>query len=155
MNDEQRREGGMDFACGLCAQAGGELLWRDARCRVVRVEGAEGAAFPGYCRVIWCDHVAEMSELSDRDAAHLMHVVLGVERALRQLLSPHKINLASLGNLVPHLHWHVIPRWRDDSHFPVPIWAAAQRPAPPRAAPDNDTLRRALNSELSLCGLMP
>jgi diadenosine tetraphosphate (Ap4A) HIT family hydrolase len=61
-----------------------------------------------------------------------------VERALRNELQPDKINLASLGNMVPHLHWHVIARFSDDAHFPSPIWAEARRPgrrvAPPGLA---------------------
>ncbi|RYF80691.1 MAG: HIT domain-containing protein, partial [Comamonadaceae bacterium] len=48
--------------------------------------------------------------------------------ALRATLAPAKINLAALGNMVPHLHWHVIARFEGDSHFPAPVWAAAQRP---------------------------
>jgi diadenosine tetraphosphate (Ap4A) HIT family hydrolase len=50
-------------------------------------------------------------------------------------LDPVKMNLASLGNLVPHVHWHVVPRYADDTHFPQPIWAAPQRAAPARALP--------------------
>ena len=42
-------------------------------------------------------------------------------------MRPTKINLASLGNVVPHVHWHIIPRWTHDSHFPDPIWAHAKR----------------------------
>jgi len=45
---------------------------------------------------------------------------------------PDKVNLASFGNMTPHLHWHVIPRWRDDSHFPQSIWSAAERQGAPR-----------------------
>ena len=48
---------------------------------------------------------------------------------LRNLLQPTKINLATLGNVVPHLHWHVIARFDWDSHFPAPVWAAAVREA--------------------------
>lgn len=135
--------------CELCAGPGGELLWEDDVCRVVRVGGTEGAAFPGYCRVICRQHVAEMSSLSAGDAHRVMNVVLATERALRFSVQPDKINLASLGNLVPHLHWHVIPRWRDDSHFPAPIWAAAQRSAKPRAAVGSTRLQQALKTELS------
>lgn len=127
--------------CPLCTAPGGILLWRDARCRVVRVDGAEGHAFAGFCRVVWQAHVAEMSELDAADRAHLLQVVDAVERVLRARLAPDKINLASLGNVVPHLHWHVIPRWRDDSHFPSPIWAPATRVAPARGAPDDGILR--------------
>ncbi|MNC89752.1 hypothetical protein D3C83_57330 [compost metagenome] len=67
-----------------------------------------------------------------------MRVVFGVEAGLRELLRPDKINLASLGNAVPHLHWHVIPRFRNDPHFPSPIWASAARTPVPasRTGPD-------------------
>jgi diadenosine tetraphosphate (Ap4A) HIT family hydrolase len=136
-------------ACQLCQSAGGEVLWEDDRCRVVRVEGAEGVSFPGYCRVVWRGHVAEMSDLAAAARDHLMRVVLAVETALRALVAPDKINLAALGNIVPHLHWHVIPRWRDDSHFPAAIWSSPQRPVPPRPAPASAALRHAIAEALA------
>lgn len=135
-------------ACPLCESDGGELLWRGALCRVVRVTGREGEAFPGFCRVVWQAHASEMSDLAPADATHLMQVVLAVERTLRELLVPDKINLASLGNQVPHVHWHVIPRWQNDSHFPAPIWAAASRPAMQRSMPTNEQLAETLNKML-------
>ena len=112
----------MDENCSLGDPLGGELIWRDSACRVVLVEGSDQAAFSGYCRVIWNKHQREMSDLATTESQQMMTVVFAVERLLRRLLDPDKINLASLGNVVPHLHWHVIPRWRDDSHFPAPIW---------------------------------
>ena len=135
--------------CELCALPGGELLWENGLCRVVRVTDASGQAFPGSCRVILKRHVAEMSELDAGDARRLMDTVLATERALRTALQPDKVNLASLGNVVPHLHWHVVPRWRDDSHFPAPIWAAPQRTAAPHDIGSPDRLRRAIEAELS------
>lgn len=110
--------------CELCERTGGELLWRDERCRVVHVDEP---GYPGFCRVIWERHVKEMTDLSDDERIHLMEVVFAVESVLREQLAPDKVNLASLGNVVPHLHWHVIPRFADDPHFPKPIWAEAQR----------------------------
>lgn len=139
----------MDSDCELCARPGGELLWESDLCRVVRVTDASGQAFPGSCRVILTRHVAEMSDLDTGDAHRFMAAVLATERALRRTLHADKINLASLGNLVPHLHWHVVPRWRDDSHFPAPIWAAPLRDAPPHAIASLDNLRQAIISELS------
>ena len=53
-----------------------------------------------------------------------------VEQVLLARLAPTKVNLASLGNAVPHLHWHVIARFDWDSHYPSPVWAPAQRPSP-------------------------
>ena len=64
-----------------------------------------------------------------------MDVVFATESALRALLAPHKMNLASLGNQVPHVHWHVVPRFTDDSHFPRPVWDRPQREATARALP--------------------
>lgn len=135
-------------ACELCDTSGGEVLWQDACCRVVRVGGAEGDAFPGFCRVVWQAHVRELSDLVPADRRHLLDVVAATEAAVRAVTSPDKINLASFGNLVPHLHWHVIPRWRDDSHFPAPIWATAARPVPARHAPASTELIKALTRAL-------
>lgn len=114
----------MTADCELCRQPGGTLIWRDDRCRVVAVEEP---GYPGFCRVIWNQHIAEMSDLAADDRAHCMAVVNAVELALRETLQPAKINLASLGNMVAHLHWHVIPRFHDDPQFPQPLWGPRQR----------------------------
>jgi diadenosine tetraphosphate (Ap4A) HIT family hydrolase len=135
--------------CQLCLSVGGELVWQDDRCRVVRVADTDGEAFPGYCPVIWNSHHTEMSDLAAGERRHLMHVVHAVETALRKIVAPDKINLAALGNLVPHLHWHVIPRWRDDSHFPAAIWAPAARPAPKRPLPATPALTAAVAGALT------
>jgi diadenosine tetraphosphate (Ap4A) HIT family hydrolase len=86
------------------------------------------SGYPGFCRVVWEAHAKEMTDLSDADRLHLMEVVFAVESVLRELLDPRKINLASFGNHVPHLHWHVIPRFADDPHWPEPAWGAVKRP---------------------------
>ena len=132
--------------CPLCQGAGGEILWHDGSCRVVLVDDAD---YPGFCRVILARHVAEMSDLPEAGRVALMRVVFAVEAALRECLQPDKVNLASFGNVVPHLHWHVIPRWRDDPHFPQAIWGARQRNPSPRPPVDAEALRRALFRALS------
>lgn len=113
-----------DADCALCREDGGAVLWRDDFCRVVAVDDPD---YPGYCRVILHRHAPEMTDLAPDERQRLMRVVLEVESALRDALAPDKINLASLGNMVPHLHWHVIPRFRSDRHFPGAIWAAPSR----------------------------
>lgn len=110
--------------CPLCCDAGASALWRDEKCRVV---SAGDADYPGFLRVIWQMHVREMTDLDPAEQQHLLSVVLAVERVLRAELWPDKINLATLGNQVPHLHWHVIPRFADDAHFPDPVWAERRR----------------------------
>ena len=123
----------MTTGCVFCDGEGGERLWRDARCRVVLTDDP----FPGFCRVIWNAHVREMTDLAAPNRAYLMHVVYAVESALRARLTPIKMNLASLGNQTPHLHWHLIPRFVDDSHFPQPVWGPRQRDPAPYALPDD------------------
>jgi len=117
--------------CELCEQAGGVVIAQAASWRVIRVDDAD---FPAFYRVIWNAHVVEFSDLSQSDRALCMDVVCRVETVLRDLLRPTKINLAALGNMVPHLHWHVIARFEWDSHFPQPVWGARQRPVDPAAA---------------------
>jgi len=133
------------MTCELCDNPGGELVWQNALCRVVRVDDPD---YPGFCRVILNQHLKEMADLSDSDRNAFMRVVFAVEQALTILMRPDKINLASLGNLVPHVHWHVIPRFRDDPHFPQPIWGARARDGSRRAAPDLEKLRNTLDEFL-------
>ena len=110
--------------CTLCETEGGVPVWRGARFRVIR---AEEAGFPAFYRLIWNDHVAEFSDLSPADRVLCMEAVTCIEQVLRERLQPTKINLATLGNVVPHLHWHVIARFDWDSHFPAPVWGTATR----------------------------
>lgn len=117
--------------CELCAGDGGALVWRNAELRVIQAAEPE---FPAFYRVVWNAHVAEMSDLGAGPQARLMAAVLAVEQVLREVLAPAKINLASLGNMVPHLHWHVIARDRADSRWPAPVWAPAQRAVEPALA---------------------
>ena len=132
------------MGCELCDTVGGELLWQGERLRVIH---AIEPGYPGFCRVIWEAHVKEMTDLEDEDREHLMDVVFAVESVLREQLDPLKVNLASLGNHVPHLHWHVVPRFADDPHFPGPLWGKALRGEPNRDV-DVAALKRAMVAAL-------
>lgn len=137
----------MTGTCELCDGAGGQVLWQSPQLRIVRVDDAD---YPGFCRVIWNHHVREMTDLPAVDRQAVMTAVFAVEHVLRRLYQPAKINLASFGNLTPHVHWHIIPRWTDDKHFPQPTWGPIQRPDArvTRPAVDNEALARALCAEL-------
>ena len=106
--------------CVLCRTDGGKLLWQNDRLRVI---DACDPDYPAFTRVIWKAHVAEMTDLDASQQQDLMRTVFLVEKVQRDILQPDKINLAEFGNMVPHLHWHIIPRWHDDMHFPQPVWA--------------------------------
>ncbi len=114
----------MNGNCALCTETTAELLWQDDFCRVVLLNDAD---YPGYCRVELLAHVKEMTDLAIPQRSRLMKIVCVVEQALRDVLQPSKINLASLGNKTPHLHWHVVPRFEDDKHFPNSHWGEAMR----------------------------
>jgi len=135
--------------CELCAAESETVLWQNENCRVVLVADDD---YPGFCRVIWQQHIKEMTDLKAVEQQYLMRVVFAVERALREVLQPDKINLASLGNVTPHLHWHVIPRFVADKNFPNPIWGKTQREA--MLTPPLDwkiRLNKTIQKEISAC----
>jgi len=134
--------------CELCATPGGAVLWESPACRIVRVDDPN---YPGFCRVIWNAHAREMTDLDPAQQHYLMSVVFAVEGVVRQLFAPDKINLASFGNMVPHVHWHVIPRWQDDRHFPEPVWGSVRSEAiVPRRVVSNRELATALSQALNM-----
>jgi len=122
-------------ACELCDSPGGPVLWQNDLCRVVRVDEPD---YPGFCRVILKRHARELTDLAESERNALMAVVFAVEEAVREAMKPDKVNVASLGNMTPHVHWHVVPRYRDDRHFPHPIWGRPQRD---RAVPEERVKR--------------
>jgi diadenosine tetraphosphate (Ap4A) HIT family hydrolase len=100
--------------------------------------------------VIWNQHAREMSDLASTDQRQLLDTVLRIEALLRSHLAPDKINLASLGNMVPHVHWHIIPRWQDDAHWPGPVWATRQRDGVAHGAGLRPAIARAIADALAV-----
>lgn len=110
--------------CPLCSPTNEQPLWQNKQTRVIAVN--DHPYTPAFCRVIWHEHIAEMTDLPHQKRHELMEVVYAVEHAMRSVLTPSKINLASLGNQVPHLHWHVIARFTEDAYFPDTVWHSAK-----------------------------
>ncbi len=117
--------------CVLCKEAlkpeEGQLIWRGDDCRIILVSDPE---LPGFCRVIWNHHVTEMTDLNHGEREHLMALVFTVEEAVRHVMHPDKVNIAALGNMVSHIHWHIIPRYKDDAFFPGSAWSAKTQQTP-------------------------
>ena len=132
--------------CPLCEGPGGRVVFEAP---AFRVSHAAEEGFPAFYRVVWKDHVAEWSDLAPEDRALCMEAVAAVEQSLREALAPAKINLAALGNMVPHLHWHVIARFDWDSRFPAPVWADAQRDRDPQREAAIEVKLEALEREMS------
>lgn len=109
--------------CPLCQPQAETVLYQNEQLRVILV--TDQVLVPAYCRVIWQQHVPEMTDLNAAERQQLMDMVYAVERQMRDILQPKKINLASFGTMVPHQHWHIIARFEDDAYYPDSIWSTA------------------------------
>lgn len=115
--------------CPLCASLGAgdnDYTVAVAEMAYTEVRLERRSLLPGYCIVVWRHgHVAEPTELEPDAASGYWHDVLAVTRVIEAQFRPVKMNLLVLGNLVPHLHTHVVPRYPDDPAPGGPIpWDA-------------------------------
>ena len=78
--------------------------------------------FPGYTIVVAKDHVTELFHLDRQARSEVLDEVTRVAKALYNLFKPAKMNYELLGNMVPHMHWHLVPRFARDLLWPRPIW---------------------------------
>ena len=79
--------------------------------------------FPGYTLLLTKQHVTELFHLERVMRAELMDEVSRVAEALYEVFRPTKINYELLGNMVPHMHWHLVPRYASEPLWPRPIWS--------------------------------
>ena len=110
--------------CDLCSDPIYPVIWKNNKFRLVEIDDP---SYSAYYRVEHIQHVKEMTDLEEKDRMELMQVVFTVESAIRTCYKPDKINLASLGNLTPHIHWHIIPRFKNDNHYPGSIWSKQKK----------------------------
>jgi diadenosine tetraphosphate (Ap4A) HIT family hydrolase len=95
--------------------------------------------YRGYCQLIFDPrHVARLDQLTPDEWTTFASDVYVAETAVVQVLRPDHINVESLGNIVPHLHWHIVPRYRDDPHWGAPIWQVPLESMPDRRLADDD-----------------
>ena len=95
--------------CPLCAPEEEHVIVANDKFRIIRVKDPE---FPGYFRLIWQDHVKEVSDLDPGDRLVMWDALTRLEEAVIEAMHPEKVNWAQFGTMVPHLHWHLIPRSR-------------------------------------------
>jgi diadenosine tetraphosphate (Ap4A) HIT family hydrolase len=122
--DEKVRGGG----CPLCApRADSNAEWDlVAKLSISSMYLAANQTYRGQCLVIFDPrHAARPDELSAREWASLSADLHKASNAVVRAVHPDHVNVASLGNVVPHLHWHVIPRWVGDARWGAPIWTSS------------------------------
>ena len=116
------------MTCKVCA---GEWPWKAQKIAELELSVAylfEDQFFPGWTVVVLRRHATELYELTRSEGSQLIEEVSAVATALAMAFEPVKINYELLGNLGPHMHWHIVPRFRDDGVYPRPIWVSE----PPR-----------------------
>lgn len=79
--------------------------------------------FPGYTLLFTKGHATELFHLDRVVRSALMEELSAVAQALYAVFVPAKINYELLGNMVPHIHWHIVPRFSSEPLWPRPIWA--------------------------------
>jgi diadenosine tetraphosphate (Ap4A) HIT family hydrolase len=97
-------------------------------------------------------HVTALTDLNEGERTALMSDLCRAQEGMRRVLKPDHFNVESLGNQVPHLHWHIIPRYKNDPRWGLPIWMTAESELPrvALAAADRATLIKDLKSALAV-----
>jgi diadenosine tetraphosphate (Ap4A) HIT family hydrolase len=120
--------------CPMCTKWHDEPDLRIAELEQCYVMLNRDQFFPGYCFVFTKSHITELFHLEKEVRDAVMAEVSGVAAALYRTFAPAKINYELLGNMVPHMHWHVVPRFTADPLWPRPIWSEPHEPAELAAA---------------------
>jgi diadenosine tetraphosphate (Ap4A) HIT family hydrolase len=112
--------------------------------------------YRGHCQLVFDPrHVARLDELTDTEWMAFSADLHAATRAIVAATQPDHVNVESLGNVVPHLHWHIIPRYVGDARWGLPIWMTPSSAMPDiRLDPNDrqallDTLRASLSASVS------
>lgn len=109
----------------------------------------EDQFFPGWTVVVFKRHATELFHLAPTERIQLMEEVSLVAKILAQVYEAKKINYELLGNQLPHIHWHVIPRLTTDPAPLEPVWRVAHD-VTPVASPDLQQQIRRIQKQLQL-----
>ena len=128
------------------ARSAADVVWRFP-CSVALL--GTWQFYRGYCVLVCRTHATELSRLADVERRAYLDEMCLLARAIEACFRPHKLNYELLGNLVPHIHWHLVPRLATDPGLRSPIWTVEHQPTPPAPAAARDrvqTIRRALGA---------
>jgi diadenosine tetraphosphate (Ap4A) HIT family hydrolase len=114
--------------CSLCRKLagmdvlpGGEVVWQFPHS--VAFLGP-WQYYHGYCILVARKHAKELSNIPDAERRAYLDEMCLLARAIEAAVKPHKLNYEMLGNQVPHLHWHIFPRFKSDPDALKAVWLA-------------------------------
>jgi diadenosine tetraphosphate (Ap4A) HIT family hydrolase len=93
--------------------------------RLIKIE-VESSEIP-WLKIFTHKAYKEFSQASLEEKQEIWRVLDIIEKEMLAFFKPKKINIASFGNYMPHLHWHIMARFQEDSYFPEPMWGKVQR----------------------------
>jgi diadenosine tetraphosphate (Ap4A) HIT family hydrolase len=95
--------------------------------KISRLLLSNNANYPWLILVPRRENLVELTDLSFADQTEVLREINQVSKMLQEKFAPHKINIATLGNMVRQLHIHVIARFENDAAFPNPVWGGAKK----------------------------
>jgi diadenosine tetraphosphate (Ap4A) HIT family hydrolase len=117
--------------CPFCRQlaelddvSAGDMVWQFPQSIVLL---GTWQYYLGYCLLIARRHATELSQLADEERRGFLDEMCLAARAIEATFHPLKMNYELLGNQVPHLHWHLFPRYATDPEVVRPVWLALAR----------------------------
>jgi len=126
----------------------GKELYRVAPLAAATLYLERNQSYRGYCVLILDRHVARVDQLSRDEWLELAGDLYRAQSAIWKVCSPAHVNIASLGNVVPHLHWHLIPRYLDDPRWGSPIWPTDGTPVVTLSESEYEELAARIRAEL-------
>ena len=94
---------------------------------LIKIE-IENSEIP-WLKIFTIENIKEFSECNTQTKQEIFKYLDIIEKEMLDYFKPKKINIASFGNYVPHVHFHIMARFEEDSYFPEPMWGEKQRDA--------------------------
>ena len=94
---------------------------------LIKIE-IENSEIP-WLKIFTIENIKEFSQCNTQIKQEIFKYLDIIEKEMLDYFKPKKINIASFGNYVPHVHFHIMARFEEDSYFPEPMWGKKQREA--------------------------
>ena len=128
-------------ACPLCAPRRdiSEYMYRVRQMSVSSLYLTREQTYRGACVLIYdTEHAVRIDQLPKQQWSSLASDIQEAETAVFTALAPDHINVESLGNSIPHLHWHILPRYKNDGRWGGPVWLTTREEMPSRQLEDSE-----------------